>query len=882
MDPMTSPQAQEPAASTTPTTVPQPAGLMDQLQATLAPPEVAPQAQPFDINSAWDTAISRMRDQTPEALAAQRSTETTGTASRILQASGAGILQAGFEAKDFLLGAPPEADKWPFRRYVEAKGRSLAEQSVGYGLVTGVSQFAAGMVGAGATLKAASLVPKVGAAVEAIAGSSKGAAALETAKAATVGAVAFDPHQERLGNLIEQVPELQGSILAFTASKPDDTAAEGRMKSAIESIGLDAAVAGTLWLGLKAYRAMAHGDVKVAQEAVAEIKAAETQAPAPQAANENKPLVTSSNDNFTAGVPLNPDAPNPLGSSERSPAASGNPATSPGGSTPEAANANFKPDPNAIQDNGAAGQVSVNPQSSPAQATQAQTPKTVGEFFDAGLKPKTMAEDVGVAKPDSVSGDVPGGPAITAHDTVTSAKKASGPKVPAPLEATPEEAAAIIDNMTSDAEALKHFGSRQAALEGGYQFSGISVPWQKLTGPEDLQMFLDNMAGAMKPAIDRAKGGEVMSDPAVMAKVGQLANAYGQNPEVVIGNLQMAGDAAATMAAKMEAADAIATKMADEAFQVAQKIQVGNLSEWGGDSIAAMGEFTKRVGLAMTTFGAARSLLSNSARTLRRARGDLGRLSFEEISKISSMDPEALLKIFQGSGGDTEALREALSRPGLLKRVTDGASYLLVNNLLWGWTTHAVNLAGNAFMLFSRPVEKIIGGTVLKGADFLGADIPGASEVVKKANYELRSTFSFMEDSWLNAAKAFTDYESVMDPHMVEASRIGSGTNLEFRPINGIEDIAWNALAGTYKAIGFPTRAMGAVDELVKQMRYRSYVSAEARAQAESLGLTGQAALDHVSSSLSAAFDANGVAIDTKALSEARVGTFQNELLRQG
>jgi hypothetical protein len=89
------------------------------------------------------------------------------------------------------------------------------------------------------------------------------------------GGTVFDPHQERLSNLVEQHPSLANPITAYLAADPKDSAAEGRLKSALEN-GLVGGVADGLLNGLKAIKKVAivratEGDaaaLKVAQEEV--------------------------------------------------------------------------------------------------------------------------------------------------------------------------------------------------------------------------------------------------------------------------------------------------------------------------------------------------------------------------------------------------------------------------------------------------------------------------------------------------------------------------------------------------------------------------------------------------------------------------------------
>lgn len=128
-----------------------------------------------------------------------------------------------------------------------------------------ISQFAAGMVGLGKLTAGYSVATKAG------------RFALETGKAAAVGAVAFDPHGPRLADLIEKAPALTNPVTRWLSSDPTDSAAIGRVKNALESLGMDALIAAPLMAGVSMYRASRgyrEGAI-TKQELEAAIKAAE-------------------------------------------------------------------------------------------------------------------------------------------------------------------------------------------------------------------------------------------------------------------------------------------------------------------------------------------------------------------------------------------------------------------------------------------------------------------------------------------------------------------------------------------------------------------------------------------------------------------------------
>lgn len=101
-----------------------------------------------------------------------------------------------------------------------------------------------------------------------VAGFIPAAKAMKLGKAATtgsairrgVGAAAitdftfFDPHEERLSNLLREHAELRDPVTKFLAADPLDTSLEGRFKNVLEGLGLEAATAGIFTAGLKAYR----------------------------------------------------------------------------------------------------------------------------------------------------------------------------------------------------------------------------------------------------------------------------------------------------------------------------------------------------------------------------------------------------------------------------------------------------------------------------------------------------------------------------------------------------------------------------------------------------------------------------------------------------
>lgn len=135
--------------------------------------------------------------------------------------------------------AQSEAKNTVFDAITPDKGKTVTGN-----IVRGVAQFLLPFAGASKGLKAANLFQ--GAGFKALA-----------ARGATAGAVAdfaaFDGHEARLSNLVQQFPILQNPVSEYLASDNDDGEIEGRFKNAVEGLGLGIMVEG-LVAGVKAIK----------------------------------------------------------------------------------------------------------------------------------------------------------------------------------------------------------------------------------------------------------------------------------------------------------------------------------------------------------------------------------------------------------------------------------------------------------------------------------------------------------------------------------------------------------------------------------------------------------------------------------------------------
>jgi len=114
------------------------------------------------------------------------------------------------------------------------------QENTGAGMVRAITTFAAGFIPAAKGLKAAGMA---------------GAAARGLVGGAVADAVVMDPHQARLATMLNEVPVLKAIVPDYMAdNNPENESAwEGRMKNAIEGMGIGLAAEGVLKL-VKAYK----------------------------------------------------------------------------------------------------------------------------------------------------------------------------------------------------------------------------------------------------------------------------------------------------------------------------------------------------------------------------------------------------------------------------------------------------------------------------------------------------------------------------------------------------------------------------------------------------------------------------------------------------
>lgn len=728
---------------------------------------------------------------------------------------------------DPILGPAPKADG------VQLPDLKAPESVTGK-LATSVSQFITGMVGLGKIakpLEAAGGLAKAGRAAK---------IATESAKAATVGAVAFDPHGPRFADLVESVPGLSNPITSYLKADPTDSAAEGRIKNALESIGLDAVLMGSVMMSAKLYRVMRDRAAGKATQADVDRVMAEAEAQNRQAEEAVQPT---------------------------GPETSGAPKAEVPGSAPEMHVA--------------------GPEGHPAQppdgpATPAAPPSPTRDVLElgSGRAPSTRPRDV----------------------LDLSAPKAD-PAAPSPqaprVEVTRDQTTGLLKSLREDADALtKADGDWNRAVDAGHVFGrGERVPWQKIRteGPEGngLDAFVRRLSDETEAQLNAQRGGDaagVLSDARVQSMVTQSAKLFGDDPALVTGRLAMAGEASRRLAVDLEVSYLAANRALQDAYALAARIKAGDLTEFAGSAEAAAEALRHQLADASTLYGYGQAIRAGAGRTMRRMREEFGPKQ-ADIEAMRGLSPDKLVDAVVQTGGNPQAIQKLTSRSAL-RMLGDALEFSYVNGLLWGPRSHFVNFATNAYMVGFRPLERIIGGGIIgaarAGKDLITGSQHGASEGLTAAQQAFHQGIreytyigASLSNAWRMAAETWQRGDSMLSPHSLEsltAPRINPAA-LRFKTPDNLPAVLHNAVTALVKVTGFPTRALGTVDELVQQTVYRSQVQAKAHSEGIRAGLTGPELEAHVRQRLDAAFDADLRATDAAALQEARTSTFQQDLL---
>lgn len=185
-------------------------------------------------------------------------------------------------------------------------------------ILEGITNFATGFLPVAGALGKIGQIGAVASKLAAL--DALGNTALSIGKGLAAGAITqfitADGHASRLSNLVQEYPSLQNPVTEFLAADPNDPQVVGRLKGALEGLGLGAATEG-LFLGLKSLNIMRHalaaGATEEEAQAIAQkaVPQSELEAALNRAPEADMPQGVQGGADPAAPPPLEPVKPEP-------------------------------------------------------------------------------------------------------------------------------------------------------------------------------------------------------------------------------------------------------------------------------------------------------------------------------------------------------------------------------------------------------------------------------------------------------------------------------------------------------------------------------------------------------------------------------------------
>jgi hypothetical protein len=319
-----------------------------------------------------------------------------------------------------------------------------------------------------------------------------------------------------------------------------------------------------------------------------------------------------------------------------------------------------------------------------------------------------------------------------------------------------------------------------------------------------------------------------------------------------------------------------------------QKVSGKYLDEFGDDVSKWSKEAKEEIGLRgqviAETFYKTKEIIRGAARTTQAGRIKVTRSGGEvlEISKIANLfknfdsNPAVLAKKVKNIAPN-QIINE-LSKSKFSKYI-EAFNSLFINGLLGGTYTHSVNMLGNAYELFLKPIEVMAGATVRRDAKTIRLGFAQYQGMV----FQISDTFKAIRT-------ALKQGDAVLDPFQRTQDNLQIVDGKAVRPISAsaleVSGITGNAVDFIGKVVELPVRFLMTGDEIFKQLGYRGRLFSGAVDNTLELGLDvgskeGKANIKKIFDN---GFDKNGKAnvvdndIAAKALQGARESTFTNGL----
>jgi hypothetical protein len=319
-----------------------------------------------------------------------------------------------------------------------------------------------------------------------------------------------------------------------------------------------------------------------------------------------------------------------------------------------------------------------------------------------------------------------------------------------------------------------------------------------------------------------------------------------------------------------------------------QKVSGKYLDQFGDDVSKWSKEAKEEIGLRgqviAETFYKTKEIIRGAARTTQAGRIKVTRSGGEilEISKIANLfknfdsNPAVLAKKVKNIAPN-QIINE-LSKSKFSKYI-EAFNSLFINGLLGGTYTQSVNMLGNAYELFLKPVEVMAGATLRRDA---------RTRRLGFAQYE--GMIFQISDTFKSIRTALKQGDAVLDPFQRTQDNLQIVDGKAVRPISAsaleVSGITGNAIDFIGKVVELPVRLLMTGDEIFKQLGYRGRLYSGAVDNTLELGLdvSSKEGKANIKKIFDNGFDKNGKAnvvdndIAAKALAGARESTFTNGL----
>jgi len=438
------------------------------------------------------------------------------------------------------------------------------------------------------------------------------------------------------------------------------------------------------------------------------------------------------------------------------------------------------------------------------------------------------------------------------------------------------------DNAINTEEALKIIiKSKETAKRDSELWIKKILNTKSFTSGEQVLTTIDNIVdNGLDDATKEFLENDVLSNETAL----ELAKLAGRNQKEVLESIMKEGVRDKEATVRMLTTKSVFQQLGLDY----QKVSGKYLADFGEDvtkwSKKSTIDLARRQQVIQEVFISLKNQIRNPARTTQAGRikvpaADGKMINMEKIANIFkdyNANPAVIAKKIKDM--KPEDIINELTKSKSAKAI-EVFNSLYINSILSGTPTLIVNTLGNAYEAFLKPLE-MIGGAALRGD----------KETMRYGfSHYIGMTFT-MRDTIKAVGLALRQGDAVLDPLVRTQDNLQIINGKAVRPISG-SNLGFDGKIGTgIDYIGgvseIPTRLLLATDEFFKQITYRGRLYAEAVENTLELGfkLGSKEAKENINKIFKDGFDKNGLAnvkdniMATKALEQARVGTFTNTL----